>query len=54
MTTDNRRKEEPIRKSEAKTEESGRNPVQPTKGAMVNKAERDKSILPEDIVCARS
>ncbi len=42
MTTENRRKEE----KEAKTEDSGRNPVQPTNSAMVDKAEREESILP--------
>jgi RNA-directed DNA polymerase len=44
MTTENRRKEESI----AKTEDSGRNPVQPTKSAMVDKAEREESILPDN------
>ena len=43
MTTDNRRKEESI----AKTEESRRNLVQPTKSAVVDKAERKESILPD-------
>lgn len=43
MTTENRRKEE----YEAKTEDSGRNPVQPTNSAMVDKAEREESILPD-------
>lgn len=42
MTTENRRKEI----NEAKTEDSGRNPVQPTNGAMVDKAEKEPSILP--------
>ena len=42
LTTRNRRKGKPI----AKTEDSGRNPVQPTKSAMVDKAEREESILP--------
>jgi group II intron reverse transcriptase/maturase len=44
MTTENRRKEE----KEAKTEESGRNPVQPPNSAMVDKAEREESILPDN------
>src|ERR1700738_654678 len=44
MTTKNRRKEE----HEAKTEDSGRNPVQPTNSAMVDKAEREESILPDN------
>jgi len=39
MTTDNRRKK-------AKTEESGRNLVQPTDSAMVGNAEKEPSILP--------
>lgn len=43
MTIDNRRKEE----YEAKTEDSGRNLVQPTKSAMIDKAEREQSILPD-------
>jgi hypothetical protein len=42
MTTENRRKEE----QEAKTEDSGRNPVQPANSAMVDKVEREESILP--------
>lgn len=45
MTTDNRRKEE----NEAKTEESRRNLVQPTDSAMVDKAERETSILPNSL-----
>jgi len=44
MTTENRRKEE----KEAKTEDSGRNLVQPTNSAMVDKAEREESILPDN------
>jgi retron-type reverse transcriptase len=44
MTTENRRKEE----HEAKTEESGQNLVQPTNSAMVDKAEREESILPDN------
>lgn len=44
MTTENRRKEE----YEAKTEESGRNLVQPTNSAMVAKAEKEESILPDN------
>lgn len=44
MTTENRRKEE----QEAKTEESRRNLVQPTNSAMVDKAEREESILPDN------
>ena len=43
MTTENRRKED----NEAKTEDSGRNPVQPLNSAMVDKAEREESILPD-------
>lgn len=46
MTTDNHRKEAPSRKAEARTEDSGRNPVQPTKGVVVDKTEREESILP--------
>ncbi len=42
MTTENRRKE----KCEAKTEDSGRNPVQPTNSAMVDKVAKEESILP--------
>src|ERR1700733_6016963 len=44
MTTENRRKEE----YEAKTEDSGRNPVPPTNSAMVDKAKREESILPDN------
>jgi RNA-directed DNA polymerase len=44
MTTENRRKEE----HEAKTEDSGRKPVQPTNSAMVDKAKREESILPDN------
>ncbi len=44
MTTENRRKEE----QEAKTEESRRNLVQPTNSAVVGKAEREESILPDN------
>jgi RNA-directed DNA polymerase len=44
MTTENRRKEE----KEAKTEDSGRNLVQPTNSAMVDKAEREESLLPDN------
>lgn len=44
MTTDNRRKEE---KSTAKTEESRRNLEPPTNSAMVDKAEREESSLPD-------
>lgn len=44
MTTENRRKEE----QEAKTQDSGRNLVQPTNSAMVDKAEREESILPDN------
>jgi RNA-directed DNA polymerase len=44
MTTENRRKEG----QEAKTEDSGRNLVQPTNSAMVDKAEREESILPDN------
>jgi RNA-directed DNA polymerase len=43
MTTENRRKE----KSRAKTADSGRNLAEPTKSAMVDKAERETSILPD-------
>lgn len=46
MTTDNRRKERKMELS-AKTEDSGRNPVPPTNSAMVDKAERETSILPD-------
>jgi len=44
MTTENRRKEG----QEAKTEESRRHLVQPTNSAMVDKAEREQSILPDN------
>lgn len=44
MTTENRRKEA----NEAKTEDSGRNLVSPTNSAMVDKAEREESILPDN------
>lgn len=44
MTTENRRKEE----QEAKTEDSRRNLVQPTNSAMVDKAEREESILADN------
>lgn len=44
MTTENRRKEE----KEAKTEESERNFVQPLNSAMVVKAEREESLLPNN------
>ena len=44
MTTENRRKEG----QEAKTEDSRRNLVQPTNSAMVDKAEREESILPNN------
>jgi len=44
MTTENRRKEE----KEAKTEDSGRNSVQPLNSAVVDKAEREESILPDN------
>ena len=44
MTTENRRKEG----QEAKTEDSGRNLAQPTNSAMVDKAEREESILPDN------
>lgn len=44
MTTENRRKED----KEAKTEESGRNSVQSLNSAMVDKAERDESNLPDN------
>ena len=43
MATENRRKEE----YEAKTEDSRRNLVPPTNSAMVDKAEREESILPD-------
>jgi RNA-directed DNA polymerase len=43
MTTENRRKEE----YKAKTEDSGRNLVQPTNSAVVDKTEREQSILPD-------
>lgn len=43
MTTENRRKEE----KEAKTKDSGRNPIPPSNSAMVDKAEREESILPD-------
>lgn len=46
MTTDNRRREE----MEAKTEDSGRNLVQPTESAMVDKAVGETSILPDSQV----
>ncbi len=45
MTTGNRRKEN---KYEAKAEESGRNLVPPLNSAMVDKAEREESILPDN------
>ena len=45
MTTDNRRKAE---KSKAKTKESGESLVPLLNGAMVDKAERKISILPND------
>ena len=48
MTTGNRRKEE----NEAKTEDSGRNPVQPANSAMVDKAEREQALLPDNQCCA--
>ena len=44
MTTENRRKEG----QEAKTEESERNFVQPLNSAMVDKAEREESLLPNN------
>ena len=44
MTTENRRKEE----KEAKTEDSERNFVQPLNSAMVDKAEREESLLPDN------
>ncbi len=44
MTTENRRKEE----NEAKTKDSGRNLVPPSNSAMVDKAEREESILPDN------
>lgn len=44
MTTENRRKEE----YEAKTEDSRRNLVHPTNSAMVDKAEKEESILPNN------
>jgi RNA-directed DNA polymerase len=44
MTTENCRKEE----QEAKTEDSGRNLVQPANSAVVDKAEREESILPDN------
>lgn len=44
MTTENRRKEE----KEAKTKDSGRNPVPLSNSAMVDKAEREESILPDN------
>lgn len=44
MTTENRRKEE----KEAKTKDSGRNSVQPLNSAMVDKAEREESLLPDN------
>jgi hypothetical protein len=44
MTTENRRKEE----YEAKTKDSRRNLVPPTNSAMVDKAEREESILPDN------
>jgi RNA-directed DNA polymerase len=47
MTTDNRRKEGAMDKTEAKTEESGRNLAKPTNSAMVDKAVRETSILPD-------
>ena len=43
MTTENRRKEE----YEAKTEDSG-NPIPPTNSAMVDKAKKEESILPDN------
>ena len=46
MTTENRRKEE----YEAKTEDSGQNLAQPTNSAMVDKAEREESILPDNVL----
>jgi hypothetical protein len=45
MTTDSRRKEG---KPEAEMEDSGESPVPLPKSAMVDEAERDKSILPSD------
>ena len=44
MTTENRRKEG----KEAKTKESGRNPVSLSNSAMVDKVEREESILPDN------
>lgn len=44
MTTENRRKEG----NEAKTEDSGRNLVPPLNSAVVDKAEREESLLPDD------
>jgi hypothetical protein len=44
MTTENRRKEE----REAKTENSGRNSLQPLNSAMVGKAEREESLQPDN------
>ena len=44
MTTENRRKEE----KEAKTEEAGRNFVQPLNSAVVDKAEREELLLPDN------
>jgi RNA-directed DNA polymerase len=44
MTTGNRRKE----RQDAKTKDTGRNLVQPTNSAMVDKAEREESILPDN------
>jgi RNA-directed DNA polymerase len=47
MSTDNRRKEGAKDTPEAKTEFSGRNPTKYTNSAMVDKAERETSILPD-------
>lgn len=44
MTTENRRKEG----QEAKMKEPGRNPVQPSNSAMVDKAKREETILPDN------
>ena len=44
MTTENRRNEG----QEAKTEDSGRNLIQPMNSAMFDKVEREESILPDN------
>lgn len=50
MATENRRKEG----QEAKTKDLGRNSTLPLNSAMVDKAEREETLLPDNLVCARS